>query len=208
MIKAHHIVSYSIAIITGGFICSCGENSRPEISDKKVYLENLESDGTSGATALGDAKDLNWNSPIARLKKYLDSNSFIIDTIRLKQLAAYAYQDLRKTPFSDGRNGIVNQLDKSLHSMNKSGALINGEGYYFTKIDSLGDYPGIDLGFEHWKIDSSNPKDMAQLELWWKEKYHPMPLYISVQGDDLYVLYTRSVQYASFVETCLKQIEK
>lgn len=200
--------------IIGGLLLSCNTETEAEIvpsetiSTEKVWIDSLESDGISGATALGDMDDIDWNSPLARLKQFLDSNHFIIDTTRLKQLAKYAYQDLRKTPFSKKNRGLVNILNKKDHSMSKSPVLINGEGYYFAKIDENGEYLGIDLGFEFWKIDNSNPKEIAQLELWWKEKYHPMPLFCVVKNDNLYVLYTRSIQFAPFLERCKEIVEK
>jgi hypothetical protein len=152
--------------------------------------------------------DIDWNSPLARLKHFLDSNDFIIDTTRLKKLAKYAYQDLRKTPFLQKNKRLVNILNKKEHSMANSTVLIDGEGYYFAKIDEKGNYTGIDLGLEYWKIDNSNPKELAQLKLWWKEKYHPMPLYVVVKNDNLYVLYSRSIQYAPFLAKCREIIEK
>ena len=92
--------------------------------------------------------------------------------------------------------------------MANSTVLINGEGYYFAKIDEKGNYTGIDLGIEFWKIDNSNPKEIAQLELWWKEQYHPMPLFFVAKNDNLYILYTRSVQFAPFLEKCKEIVEK
>lgn len=200
--------------IIGGILLSCKSETEAEdvqsetISTEKVWIDSLESDGISGATALGDMNDIDWNSPLARLKQFLDSNDFIIDSTRLKKLAKYAYQDLRKTPFSQKNQGLVNILNKKVHSMAKSPVLINGEGYYFAKIDEKGDYSGIDLGLEYWRIDSSNPKELAQLKLWWKEKYHPMPLFVVAKNDNLYVLYTRSIQFAPFLEKCKEIVEK
>lgn len=200
--------------IIGGLLLSCKSeteavNVQPEtISTEKIWIDSLESDGISGATALGDMNNIDWNSPLAKLKHYLDSNDFVIDTTRLKKLAKYAYQDLRKTPFSQKNQGLVNILNKKVHSMANSTVLKNGEGYYFAKIDENGNYTGIDLGIEFWKIDNSNPKEIAQLELWWKEKYHPMPLFFVAKNDNLYILYTRSIQFAPFLEKCKEIVEK
>lgn len=197
-----------------GLLLSCNTETEAEyvpsetISTEEVWIDSLESDGISGATALGGLDDINWNSPLARLKQFLDSNDFNIDTIRLKKLAKYAYQDLRKTPFSKKNQGLVNILNKKDHSMSHSSVLLNGEGYYYTKFVENGDNSGIDLGFEFWKIDNSNPKEIGQLKLWWKEKYHPMPLFCVVKNDNLYVLYTRSIQFAPFLVKCKAIVEK
>lgn len=200
--------------IIGGFLLSCNTETEADnvssetISTEIVWIDSLESDGLSGATALGDMDDIDWNSPLVRLKQFLDSNDFITDTTRLKKIAKYAYQDLRKTPFSKKNYGLINILNKKEHSLSKSPVLINGEGYYSAKTYENGGYSGIDLGFEFWKIHDSNPEEIAQLELWWKEKYHPMPLFSIVKNDILYVLYTRSVQFAPFLERCKEIVEK
>lgn len=178
------------------------------MSESNEWVEGLEADGHSGPTALGKMSDLNWNSPIAQLKNYLDSNNFIIDTNRLNRLASFAYRDLRKSSFSNGTNGLVNNLDKHAHSMGQNFVLLNGDGYYFAQIDSLGKYTGIDLGFEHWKIDTTSKENVEQLGEIWKEKYHPMPLYYTIKADNLYVIYTRSVQYAHHVRSCLTVLEQ
>lgn len=200
--------------IIGGLLVSCNTETETggvpteTISTEKDWIDSIESDGFSGITALRGMDDIDWNSPLERLKQFLDSNKFIIDTTRLKNLAQYAYQDLRKTPFSKKNRGLVNNLNKKEHSLSKSPVLINGEGYYYAKIDDNGDYSGIDLGFEFWKIDNSNPKEIAELELLWKEKYHPMPLFCVVKNDNFYVLYTRSIQFAFFLEKCKEIVEK
>lgn len=195
-----------------GVLFSCQNETSDELNEKistdKVWIENLESDGFSGATALADMNDIDWNSPLARLKHFLDSNGFIVDTLRLNKLADYAYQDLRKTPFSKTQHGLVNIINKDKHSMSRNPVLINGEGYYYAKIDSEGNYSGVDIGFEYWKIDASSTKEVTQLKLWWKEKYHPMPLYFIIKNDNLYALYTRSVQFTPFLEKCKEVVEK
>lgn len=91
--------------------------------------------------------------------------------------------------------------------MSQSSALLSGEGYYYTQKDSLGKHTGIDLGFEHWKIDTTSHENVEQLCELWKEKYHPMPFYLAIKKDHLYVLYTRSVQYAPEVRSGFMVIE-
>ena len=141
--------------IIGCLFFSCNTETEAEgvpsetISTEFVWIDSLESDGISGATALEDMNDIDWNSPLSRLKQFLDSNDFNIDTSRLNKLAKYAYQDLRKTPFSKKNQGLVNILTKKDHSMSKSPVLINGEGYYYTKTDENGGYSGIDLSLIH-----------------------------------------------------------
>ena len=200
------------ALIFAGTLVSCQNEANHELTEQmssdEVWIDSIESDGISGSTALGDAKDIDWNSPLARLKHFLDSNGFMIDTSRLNKLADYAYQDLRKTRFSKTQHGLVNILSKDMHSMSGNSVLLNGEGYYFAKIDKKDKYSGMDIGFECWKIDASNPKEVEKLKHWWKDKYHPMPLYVVIKNDNLYALYTRSVQFAPFLEKCVEIVEK
>ncbi len=178
------------------------------MSSDEVWIDSLESDGISGATALGDLNEIDWNSPLKRLKHFLDSNDFIVDTTRLNKLADYAYRDLRKTRFLRTQRGLVNLLNKDIHSMSNSPVLINGEGYYYAQINDDGTFSGLDIGCEYWRIDTTDRSVLEQLKIQWKEKYHPMPLCFVVKDQQLYLLYTRSVQYAPFLEECRVIIDR
>lgn len=197
-----------VALLCASMFTSCYESSSRKTSDAEVWVNTLEPDGQSGATALGEVSDLNWNTPITQLKNYLDSNNFNVDTARLDELALYAYPDLRQTPFYLGRKGLVNQLNKQTHSMGESAVLIHGFGYYFSHLHSSGTHSGIDLGLEYWKIDTSNWENVEQLQLIWKEKYHPMPFYSEINGDNLYVFYTRSIQFDHYLRSCVAVVKK
>lgn len=183
------------------FFLSC-----TEISDtKNSKMQEIED--FSDSTIHSELSRCDKCSPLLKLRHYLTSNGFVTDTARLKSLADYAYPDLRKTSFIIDNGVLKNLLDNEKHSMGKSKILIKGEGYFFAKIDFNGRYTGIDLGFEYWKIDTTKTKELNKLKFTWKEKYHPMPLSIAVKGNNLYVLYARSVGFSTFLDSCLNQIE-
>ena len=203
-----YLFFYPLIIFWGAILYSCTNSTRSETSPKHLWLDSLEIDAMSGATTMGEYSDSNWQTPIYKIKKYLASNGFIIDTTRLNQLDSNAYVDLRKSSFKKGENGLVNILNKELHTVGENSVLINGTGYYFAKCDSTGSFPGIDLGFEHWKFSGSSVNQIIELMENWKNKYYPMPIYIGIDKDNLYALYTRSVQFDPFLKSCIEELER
>ena len=136
----------------------------------------------------------------------LNKQGFGTDTNRLKELAEYAYWDLRKSAFKLDDNVLVNQLDiKNSRVLefrkfdNKdslfTNSIKNGKGFYFVKVDSNGKAQknSFDFGMEIWDYQKTDTAAMFQS---WKEIYHPMPLYIELIDNQLYIFYTRrSVDY-------------
>ena len=131
----------------------------------------------------------------------LKAKGFGTDTARLRVLARYAYFDLRKTPFTivDGdyhsplnikNSKVLSWRDGKERDTLFTNCLSNGKGYYFVKVDSLGNglKNSFDFGFEIW--DHCN-KDLALINSIWKSYYHPMPLFTQAKENKLYVFYTR-----------------
>lgn len=205
------VVVWTVACLLMSVLHSCqnvaDSKQDRKISDSEILVDNLESDGVSGATALSDVQSIDWNSPLTRLKHFLDSNGFVTDTTRLNDLADYAYQDLRRSPFIKKGSGVVNVFDKQKHRLSHSKILKNGEGYYFVKTDSNGKPTSKDFGLEFWKIDTSNQQELEQLRFYWKELHRPMPIRLIIQKDNLYVLYSRAASNTSFLDDCKAILE-
>lgn len=141
----------------------------------------------------------------------LNERGFGTDTNRLNQLAEYAYLDLRKSAFKLEDNVLVNKLDienswvlESREFDNKdslfTNSLRNGKGFYFVKVDSngVGQKNSFDFGMEIWDYQGADTSLLIQS---WENVYHPMPLYIDVINNQLYVFYTRrSVDYKYLIE--------
>ena len=141
----------------------------------------------------------------------LNKQGFGTDTNRLKMLADYAYWDLRKTSFELDDNVLVNNLDIKKSRVlefrkfdNKdslfTNSLKNGKGFYFVKVDSsgIGKKNSFDFGMEIWDYQGTDTSSLIQS---WKDIYHPMPLYIELLDNQLYVFYTRrSVDYKHLFE--------
>ena len=130
--------------------------------------------------------------------KELNKQGFGTDTIRLKQLAKHVYKDLRLSPFKTDGNTLLNKLDIKQNSVKKTynnsmliSSLTNGKGFYFVKVDSngIGQKNSFDFGMEIWRY---KVKESSSLINAWKKAYHPMPLYIEILNNKLYVFYTRS----------------
>jgi len=187
-------------------LLSC-EASPNETTGNYSTPYNLESDGISGSTVLSDYSRTNINSPLAQFKKYVDSCHFISDTARLHQLASYAYTDLRKTPFTSNKRGLVNHFDKEKHVMGEKTILQDGYGYYFVQNNSHDSYSHPDFGLEHWKLDTTQRSDLPATLSQWKEHYHPMPFYSVVKGNHLYVFYTRSVQFDRYLRSFVNYLQ-
>lgn len=177
------------------------------MSKSEIWIDNLESDGYSGATALADLDEIDWDSPMRRLKGYLESKGYSNDTAKLNLLDSTVYRDLRRNSFKRNPRGIVTPLVRSSHSMQRNSLLKYGEGYYFSKGDTRGENEFVDLGVELWKIDNSNPKDIGQMKLWWRMKYPSLLIEFSVIDDNLYVIYTRNSTAESLVQTCCEEVK-
>lgn len=134
----------------------------------------------------------------AILLERIKEDKFIVDTSRLKQIAGYAYRDLRKTPYVRYKGQLRTTLQPELHSMGQYGALKSGTGFYFVGEQQAGEQNRPDFTLEFWLVDTT--KSLEQLEYAWKEKFHPMPCYFIRRNDTVLFFNTRSVQFIPVVE--------
>ena len=187
-------------------ILSCGSESSTE-------MNTVNQDSKTDTIPDVDKTELTHipSKPKYPFIEELNKQGFGTDTNRLKQLADYAYWDLRKTPFELDDNVLVNNLDIKKSRVlefrkfdNKdslfTNSLKNGKGFYFVKVDSsgIGLKNSFDFGMEIWDYQGTDTSSVIQS---WKNIYHPMPLYIELLDNQLYVFYTRSsVNYKYLVE--------
>ena len=171
---------------------------------KSVKYGNMvnQSSNTDSITDAGKTE----LTPIQIKPKYpfideLSKQGFVTDTNRLKHLAEYAYWDLRKSPFEVDDSALINRLDFKKSRVleywkfdDKDSLFINtlknGKGFYFVKVDSsgIGQMNSFDFGMEIWDYQGTDTSSLVQS---WKDIYHPMPLYIELLNNQLYVFYTR-----------------
>ena len=183
-------------------------------SDKEINLAKTDSIPHLSKTELSQKKV----KPKYPFIDDLNEQGFGTDTNRLKQLAEYAYWDLRRSLFKLDDNVLVNKLDiKNSRVLefrkfdNKdslfTNSLKNGKGFFFVKVDSngIGQKNSFDFGMEIWEYQGTDTSSLFQS---WKEIYHPMPLYVELIDNQLYVFYTRrSSDYKYLIELKSKIIK-
>ena len=190
----------SIVVLSCQTTLSKDSNSMEKETTPKAVNESRVSEST--------LVEMNPKYPfIDQLRK----EGFGTDTNRLNQLASYVYSDIRKSPFAKYSNVFVNNLDITNCSVLQGKSwdkkdsifkysLDNGRGFYLVKVDSngIGVKNSFDFGLEIWDF---NGQDTSFIKKSWQAVYHPMPLYIEVLNNQLYVFYTRrSVDCKKLVE--------
>ena len=175
--------------------CGENENSLKVFEHSPILLDSVNSGNN-------DALDKFVNNTEFKFVEEFMAKGFGTDTNRLYNLVEYAYRDLRKSPFVKVDGILFTELNvRNSEVLNRRKAdgrdslfinsLENGKGFYFVKIDSLGNglKNSFDFGLEIWDFKGGK---LSRIKSYWEGIYHPMPLYIETREDKMFVFYTRS----------------
>lgn len=189
-------LSFTLAVCLA--ISSCDTTETANDFDELVPLE---ADGVSGSTALGSYDVEMKTSPLSRLKAYLDSNGFRVDTAHFHNLDEVLYPDLQNKAFTARKTAAFIYLDKTDHRMGHTNLLVYGYGYYYRLHQSSASSLTPEFILEYWKMDTTRLMDLPTVLSDWEALYPSLCFQTVVNGDNLYVLYTNNVQYGRYLRS-------